>query len=89
MFELEGMPFAIDLVASRLAVHGGRTDLAWMRPEVWAIQWPFGRGRSVGPHTEAPRDLKKLATPQRDENSRVHFKKKRCLFDNLLCIAID
>jgi len=35
--------------------------------------WP----RQVGPRTEAPRDLKKLTTPQRDENSRVHFTKKR------------
>jgi hypothetical protein len=51
-------------------------------------QWPFGRGRTVGP-PKVPRDLKKLATPQRDENSRIHFTKKRCLFDNLLCIAID
>jgi hypothetical protein len=67
----------------------GLNRLARMRPEVWAIQWPFGRGRTVGPRTEVPRDLKKLVTPQRDENSRIHFTKKRCLFDNLLCIAID
>jgi hypothetical protein len=63
----------------------GWTDLARMRPEVWAIQRPFGQGGTIAHRTEAPRGLKKLATPQRDGNSRGHFTKKRWLFSITNC----